>query len=182
MWTLPKTPRQEGDGRQAGRFPPKNQTPGMFVAFGNNSSIDSMQHESPLSSLGSLYTGVKLLLGLQIENLRLKLTEKITILLAMVAFYAVVMALGLVFFVFVSLALSDLLATVLPPYIAYMILALVYVLAFVLICLLRRQIFIDPIARFMSRLLVEFPEDERKIINHELITKEDGTEMVRNNQ
>ena len=100
----------------------------------------------------------------------------------MVAFYAVVMALGLVFFVFVSLALSDLLATVLPPYIAYMILALVYVLAFVLICLLRRQIFIDPIARFMSRLLVEFPEDERKIINHELITKEDGTEPVRNNQ
>ena len=113
-----------------------------------------MPHESPLSSLGALYTGVKLLLGLQVENLRLKLTEKITILLAMVAFYAVIMALGLVFFVFVSLALSNLLATVLPPYLAYMTLALVYVLAFVLICLLRRQIFFDPIARFMSRLLV----------------------------
>lgn len=140
-----------------------------------------MPHESPLSSLGALYTGVKLLLGLQVENLRLKLTEKITILLAMVAFYAVIMVLGLVFFVFVSLALSNLLATVLPPYLAYMTLALVYVLAFVLICLLRRQIFFDPIARFMSRLLVELPEDERKIINKDLTYNQDGTEEFRNN-
>ena len=140
-----------------------------------------MPHESPLSSLGALYTGVKLLLGLQVENLRLKLTEKITILLAMVAFYAVIMALGLVFFVFVSLALSNPLATVLPPYLAYMTLALVYVLAFVLICLLRRQIFFDPIARFMSRLLVELPEDERKIINKDLTYNQDGTEEFRNN-
>ena len=140
-----------------------------------------MPHESPLSSLGALYTGVKLLLGLQVENLRLKLTEKITILLAMVAFYAVIMALGLVFFVFVSLALSNLLATVLPPYLAYMTLALVYVLAFVLICLLRRQIFFDPIARVMSRLLVELPEDERKIINKDLTYNQDGTEEFRNN-
>ena len=140
-----------------------------------------MPHESPLSSLGALYTGVKLLLGLQVENLRLKLTEKITILLAMVAFYAVIMALGLVFFVFVSLALSNLLATVLPPYLAYMTLALVYVLAFVLICLLRRQIFFDPIARFMSRLLVELPEDERKISNKDLTYNQDGTEEFRNN-
>ena len=140
-----------------------------------------MPHESPLSSLGALYTGVKLLLGLQVENLRLKLTEKITILLAMVAFYAVIMVLGLVFFVFVSLALSNLLATVLPPYLAYMTLALVYVLAFVLICLLRRQIFFDPIARFMSRLLVELPEDERKIINEDLTYNQDGTEEFRNN-
>ena len=140
-----------------------------------------MPHESPFSSLGALYTGVKLLLGLQVENLRLKLTEKITILLAMVAFYAVIMVLGLVFFVFVSLALSNLLATVLPPYLAYMSLALVYVLAFVLICLLRRQIFFDPIARFMSRLLVELPEDERKIINKDLTYNQDGTEEFRNN-
>ena len=140
-----------------------------------------MPHESPLSSLGALYTGVKLLLGQQVENLRLKLTEKITILLAMVAFYAVIMVLGLVFFVFVSLALSNLLATVLPPYLAYMTLALVYVLAFVLICLLRRQIFFDPIARFMSRLLVELPEDERKIINKDLTYNQDGTEEFRNN-
>ena len=140
-----------------------------------------MPHESPLSSLGALYTGVKLLLGLQVENLRLKLTEKITILLAMVAFYAVIMVLGLVFFVFVSLALSNLLATGLPPYLAYMTLALVYVLAFVLICLLRRQIFFDPIARFMSRLLVELPEDERKIINKDLTYNQDGTEEFRNN-
>ena len=140
-----------------------------------------MPHESPLSSLGALYTGVKLLLGLQVENLRLKLTEKITILLAMVAFYAVIIVLGLVFFVFVSLALSNLLATVLPPYLAYMTMALVYVLAFVLICLLRRQIFFDPIARFMSRLLVELPEDERKIINKDLTYNQDGTEEFRNN-
>ena len=33
----------------------------------------------------------------------------------------------------------------------------------------------------MSRLLVELPEDERKIINKDLTYNQDGTEEFRNN-
>ncbi len=122
-----------------------------------------MSDPSPLSTIGSLYKGCRMLLGLHIENLRLKTTEKITILLAAVAFYAVAMAIGLVCLIFVSIALGKLLATQIAPFAAYLIIAGIYLLALIFICVLRRRVFIDPIARFMSRLLVEVPEDERDI-------------------
>ena len=48
------------------------------------------------SILLNMFTRVKHLGGLYVESLRLKTTEKITIILAAVAFYAVAMALGLV--------------------------------------------------------------------------------------
>lgn len=129
------------------------------------------QHESPITTITSLYTGIKVLLGLQVENLRLKTTEKITVLLSAIAFYAVAMAIGLVCLIFVSIALGKLLATQLAPYAAYLVIAGVYLLAFIFICALRRQIFIDPIARFMSRLLVELPEEEREINSSDNLTE-----------
>lgn len=105
---------------------------------------------------------VKRLGSLYFSNVRLKTTEKITILLSMVAFYATVMALGLVCLVFVSIGIGHLLATTLAPHLAYLFIALFYLILFVVTVMLRRQIFVDPISRFMSRLLVEVPEDERE--------------------
>lgn len=114
-----------------------------------------MQHDLPPSLIGTLYAEAKLLLKLHIEDLRLRVAEKLALVLAMAAFYAVVLSIGMVFIVFVSLAMGGLLATVMPPCAAYAILAALYVLAFALICLLRRRIFVDPITRFLSRLIVE---------------------------
>ena len=104
---------------------------------------------------------VKRLGSLYFENVRLKTTEKITILLAAIAFYAVAMAMGLVCLVFVSIGIGHLLATTLAPHLAYLFIAAFYLILFVLTIVFRRQIFIDPIARFVSRLLVEVPEEER---------------------
>lgn len=126
-----------------------------------------MSEHSTGSTLLSLYYSIRRLGGLYTENIRLKTTEKITILLAAIAFYSVAMALALVCLVFVSIGLGHLLGTVLAPYLAYLLIAVVYLIMFVLVFLLRRQLFIDPIARFMSRLLVELPEDERNITNTE---------------
>lgn len=117
------------------------------------------------SLLTSLYNNGKRLVGLQLENIRLKTTEKLTILLAAIAFYAVAMATGLVCLVFVSIGLGHLLATTIAPHLAYLLIALFYLFLFIMVFLLRRQVFIDPIARFMSRLLVEVPEEERTV-NH----------------
>ena len=104
---------------------------------------------------------VKRLGSLYFQNVRLKTTEKITILLAAIAFYAVAMAMGLVCLVFVSIGIGHLLATTLAPHLAYLFIAAFYLILFVLTIVFRRQIFIDPIARFVSRLLVEVPEEER---------------------
>lgn len=129
-------------------------------------------------SLGSLLAGVKNIGGLYIEKARLKTTEKITILLATVAYSAVVMALGLVCLVFVSIGIGHLLATTLAPHLAYLIIALFYIVVLVLVVMGRRQLFVDPIARFMSRLLVEKPEEIREA---ELMDKKNADAARREN-
>lgn len=98
---------------------------------------------------------------LYFEKARLKTTEKITILLATIAFTAVITALGLVFFVFVSIGVGHYLATSIAPHLAYLIVAAFYLLIFLLALAMRRRLFVDPISRFMSRLLVEEPEEDR---------------------
>ncbi|MDO5395596.1 MAG: phage holin family protein [Bacteroidales bacterium] len=121
-----------------------------------------MSHESTASILLTMFGRVKRLGSLYVENLRLKSTEKITIILAAVAFYAVAMALGLVCLVFISIGIGHWMATTIAPHLAYLFIAAFYLVLFVLCILWRRQIFIDPIARFISRVLVEIPEEERQ--------------------
>lgn len=120
-----------------------------------------MSNINIFSLLQSLYGNTLQLAALHIENARLKVTEKLTILLASMAFYAVAMVMGLVCVVFVSIGLGHLLATTIAPHWAYLLIAVFYLIMFVLVFVLKRQLFFDPIARFMSRLLVEIPEEER---------------------
>lgn len=109
----------------------------------------------------SAFGRVKRISSLFIERLRLKSAEKTTIILAAVAFYAVAMALGLICLVFISLGIGHLLATTAAPHIAYLIIAAFYMVLLIMVFALRKRIFIDPIARFISRVLVEMPEEER---------------------
>ena len=120
-----------------------------------------MSQSSSATILLSMFGRVKKLGNLYIESLRLKSTEKITIILAAVAFYAVAMALGLVCLVFISIGIGNLLATTVAPHLAYLIIAVFYLILLILTIVWRRQIFIDPIARFISRVLVDMPEEVR---------------------
>ena len=120
------------------------------------------EHEPTISeTLTGLTHGIKRLGVLYFEKARLKTTEKITILLSTIAFSAVMMALGIVFFVFVSIGIGHYLATTMAPHAAYLIVAVFYLRILILAMALRRRLFVDPIARFMSRLLVEEPEEAR---------------------
>lgn len=122
----------------------------------------SQQGQQTISeSLAGITHGIKRLGVLYFEKARLKTTEKITILLATIAFTAVITALGLVFFVFVSIGVGHYLATSIAPHLAYLIVAAFYLLIFLLALAMRRRLFVDPISRFMSRLLVEEPEEDR---------------------
>lgn len=120
-----------------------------------------MAQQTIAETLTSMAHGIKRLGLLYFEKGRLKVTEKITILLATIAFSAVIMALGLVCLVFVSIGIGHLLATTIAPHLAYLIIAGFYLIFFGLAIVFRRRLFVDPIARFMSRLLVEEPEEER---------------------
>lgn len=140
-----------------------------------------MSHESTASILLTMFGRVKRLSSLYVENLRLKSTEKITIILAAVAFYAVAMALGLVCLVFISIGIGHWMATTIAPHLAYLFIAAFYLVLFVLCILWRRQIFIDPIARFISRVLVEIPEEERQSLRTASATSVPSTAMTAEN-
>lgn len=118
------------------------------------------QHQSISESLSGIASGVRRLGKLYIDKARLQATEKVTILLSTVAFTAVVVALAIVLMVFVSIGVGHLLAATIAPHWAYLIVAGFYLILLALILFLRRPLFIDPIARFMSRLMVEPPREE----------------------
>ena len=105
---------------------------------------------------------LKRLAQLYLEAIKLKTTEKITILISSIAFVGVALVLGLVCLVFVSIGVGHILATTVAPHLAYLIVAAFYIILFALTIALKRRIFVDPIARFMSQLLVEEPEEERE--------------------
>lgn len=118
------------------------------------------RHQPTISeTLTGIMRCVRRLGALYFEKARIKTAEKITILLATVAFSAVMTALGVVFFIFLSIGVGHYLATTMAPYLAYVIIAVFYLLLLLLAMAMRRRLFVDPIARFMSRLLVEEPEE-----------------------
>lgn len=99
-------------------------------------------------------------LKLYVENFRLLSTEKMTILMSKGALAGVVAMLALIAFFFISMGLVYLLGEVLPIMWAFIIMGGVYILLAILALLFRRQLFVDPIARFLSKLFLDAPESE----------------------
>lgn len=121
-----------------------------------------MPTESLFSTLRALLTGGRRLVSLRIEGVRLKAAEKLTLLLSTVIFSAVVAALAIGLAVFAIIGVGLWLATIMPAYLVFMIIALFLLLVLILIIALRRYIFDNPIARFVTQLLLEpdtFEED-----------------------
>ena len=120
----------------------------------------SQQPKSLSDNLSAITGGIKRLGSLYIDKARLKTSEKLTILLSTVAFTAVVVALFLILLVFVSIGIGHLLATSIAPHLAYLYVAGFYLLLLVLMVILRKPVFINPISRFISRLLVKVPDSD----------------------
>lgn len=122
--------------------------------------MSKKQHQSISDSIQSIASGVRRLGLLYVEKARLQATEKVTILLSTIAFTATMLALALILMVFITIGVGHLLATTVAPHLAYLIVAAFYLLVIIILIAMRRRIFIDPIARFMSRLLVQAPESD----------------------
>lgn len=91
---------------------------------------------------------------LSVENFRLILTEKLTLLLSLIAMAAVAAAFLLIMLFFISVCAATLLAHVIPLAWAFAIMAGIYLLLGIGVIVFRRQLLMDPIARFISRLIL----------------------------
>ena len=97
-------------------------------------------------------------LRLTVEDVRLTAAEKLTVLFSTVTFFALVLILGTVALVFVSIGIGHWLAATVAPLMAYLYIAIFYVVVLLALILFRRQILVDPICRFVTRLIVEPPK------------------------
>lgn len=108
-------------------------------------------------------------LRLTVEDLRLTAAEKLTVLFSTVTYFALLLIVGTVALVFVSIGLGHWLAATVAPLMAYLYIALFYVLVLVALVVFKRQLLIDPICRFVTRLIVEppCPENDQTISEDE---------------
>ena len=101
---------------------------------------------------------LKRYLGLYAVYMRLSAAEKVSMLLSAVALSTLIVALALIALIFISIGVGFLLASVMTLYWAFFIVAAFYVLIFSLLIIFRHTLVVDPIARFVSRLLVKPPK------------------------
>ena len=106
------------------------------------------------------------MLMLYLDNARLSAAEKLTLRFSAVALYSIALVLAMVMLVFVSMGIATMLAEYIAPFWSYFIVAGVFLAVIVLIFVLKTHLLINPIARFISSLLVSPPKtddtDERE--------------------
>ena len=115
--------------------------------------------ENNRSNISNLADTIKRLLSLHLDYARLTASEKLTVILSTMAIYAIVAVLATLALVFLTLGVGHLLATTIAPHFAYLIVAGFYIVVLAVVFFFRKQLFIDPIARFISKLFVKPPKD-----------------------
>ena len=118
--------------------------------FNNNNSA-----ESKPSGTATLVDTVMKYLRLLVEDTKLNVAEKLTRLLAAVALSAVLLILGIVTLVYISMAVAWSLAVALSPVWSYIIVAGFFVILLAVLIFFRKTLIENPIARFISRLLLD---------------------------
>lgn len=98
-----------------------------------------------LKRLGALY----------VDNAKLTVTEKLTELVSAGVMLVVMLVLGVFGVAFLSGACIELLALMLPLWACYLIMVGVFVALIAALVLLKKKIVVNPIARFISRLVYE---------------------------
>ncbi len=114
------------------------------------------ENKSP-ESFGELLQSLRRLLTLNIDYARLTVAEKVSILLSTMVVWVVVGVLVVLALLFVSIGVGHVLAQTIAPVMAYLLVAAFYVLLLIVVVALRRRLFVDPIARFISRLFCKPP-------------------------
>ena len=124
-----------------------------------------MEQSDPRSSsvTSAVMSTVSRYIKLLLEDTRLNVTEKLTRLLSALTVCALLLVLALATLLFLSLAAGPALADVMNPIWAYVIVASFYAVIAVVIFFCKTVLIVNPIARFLSRLLIEAPENTQVV-------------------
>lgn len=95
------------------------------------------------------------LLKLYLESAKLTVADKLTVLLSAGVLLVTVVVLGMFALAFLSVAMVQLLAMVLPVWACFAICAGGYAVVMLVVVLCRKSLIVDPIARFVSKLVLE---------------------------
>lgn len=102
----------------------------------------------------SLWQRIKELFLLKYEYTRLTVAEKATILLSGIAIALILFLVAAVAVFFLSIALSHLLAESVGPVWSAVIVAGIYIIILLVVLALRKQLIVNPISRFITRLIL----------------------------
>ncbi|MDE6206992.1 MAG: phage holin family protein [Muribaculaceae bacterium] len=119
------------------------------------------------AGFATLFASVKRYVSLLIEDTRLNVTEKLTRLLSAVAMAALITIIGTVALVFISIACCVALTDVFSPLWAFIIVAAFFVVLLVVLMLCKKALIINPIARFLSTLLLDAPHENPENPSHD---------------
>ena len=106
------------------------------------------------SKWATLFSEVKTYIELNVENVKLTAAEKTVRLLSALAVVGMIAFFGLLAFVFLSLAIGGFIAEALGAGWAFTIVCGFYLLLRLCVVLFRRQLIVNPVARFITKLFL----------------------------
>lgn len=118
--------------------------------------------QSQSGNIKRLYTIAWRFITLQLDYVRLTAAEKLTVLLSTIAFFALVVIIGMITLVFISIGIGHWLAVTIAPYTAYLLVSAFYILLLVALIVFRKQLIFNPAARFISKLFLKVPESSHE--------------------
>lgn len=105
----------------------------------------------------TLIDSLRQLAGLYIENAKLTTAEKVTMLFSGIALVCGMMFLGLIAMIFIAIGIASLLESYIAPFWSYFIIAGVFIIALVVLYFFKEHIIENPIARFISKIVLTPP-------------------------
>ncbi len=91
---------------------------------------------------------------LEVEYAKLTVAEKFTVLLSAMIIGAICLLMGMVVLILLSLSLVELFKMMMVPALAYLAVSGIICLLILILYLLRNPLLLNPIARFITRLLI----------------------------
>ena len=112
-------------------------------------------NSSPGSKIADIRSSLRRLVALYVENAKLTAAEKLTLLLSGAVLFVIALVFITFALIFGAVAIYQLMALSMSPIVAAAILAGAFVLIVILAFLLRKPLIVDPMARFISRLIMD---------------------------
>lgn len=106
------------------------------------------------SSFNRLWAQGKEFLTLKLEYAKLTTAEKLSVLFAMVAVALVLLLLGMGALLFLSISLAQWMAQAIGTAWSYAIIGGFYLVLMAVVIIFRKALFVNPVARFISRLIL----------------------------